>query len=135
MSLPISLSRFAGVWAIMAVAMSANGIARELVLKRSLNAGNANALSAIVGIALLSVITSIGFRGIGNATGAQLLALSAALVVVTVLFETVLGRAVDHKSWSAVLAHYDLRRGELWPLVLGWLALTPFIWARWARRG
>jgi hypothetical protein len=135
MSLPISLGRFAAVWTIMAVAMTANGIIRELLLKRMLEPGNANALSAILGIALIAVITSIGFRVIGDPSAMELLALSLALVVATVVFETVVGRVVDHKSWSELLEHYDLPHGELWPLVLLWLALTPFVWVRWARRG
>ena len=135
MSLPISLGRFAAVWTIMAVAMTANGIIRELLLKRMLEPGNANALSAILGIALIAVITSIGFRVIGDPSAMELLALSLALVVATVVFETVVGRVVDHKSWSELLEHYDLPHGELLPLVLLWLALTPFVWVRWARRG
>lgn len=135
MSLPISTGRFAAVWLIMAVAMSANGVARELLFKRVMNAGSADVLSAILGVALIAVITSIGFRVIRGAAVGQLLALSVALVVATVVFETVLGRVVDHKSWAELAAHYDLRRGELWPLVLAWLALTPFVWARWTRRG
>jgi hypothetical protein len=135
MSLPISIGRFVAVWLIMAAAMSVSGITRELLFKRMMNAGSADALSAIVGVALIALITSIGFGAIQGATISGLLALSAALVVATVLFETALGRLVDHKSWSELLAHYNLRRGELWPLVLAWLAVTPFVWARWARRG
>ena len=135
MSLPISIGRFSAVWLIMAVAMSANGITRELFFKRFMDAGSADLLSAILGVALIAVITSIGFRAIHDATVGGLLALSAALVVATVLFETVLGRVVDHKSWDELLEHYNLVRGELWPLVLGWLAVTPFVWARWTRRG
>jgi len=135
MSLPISIGRFAAVWVAMAVAMSANGITRELVFKRLMNPGNADLLSAILGVALIALITSIGFRAIESATFGGLFTLSAASVVVTVLFETAVGRFVDQKSWGALVAHYNLMRGELWPLVLAWLALTPFVWARWARRG
>jgi hypothetical protein len=57
----------------------------------------------------------------------QRVALSAALVLITVVFETALGRFVDHKSWAALLEHYSLRHGHLWPLVLGWLASMPFV--------
>ena len=135
MSLPISIGRFAAIWAIMAVAMTANGITRELVFKRVMDPGNADVLSAILGLALIAVITSIGFRALADSSAAELLTLSGALVVATMVFETVVGRAVDHKSWSEVLAHYNLLRGELWPLVLAWLAATPFVWARWTRRG
>jgi O-antigen/teichoic acid export membrane protein len=135
MSPPIPIGRFAAVWLIMAVAMSANGVVRELVFKREMNPGNADVLSAIVGVALIALITAIGFRSIEDQSASALLALSVALVVATVVFETALGRFVDHKSWSDVLGHYNMLRGELWPLVLAWLALTPFVWARWARRG
>ena len=135
MSLPLSIGRFAAIWVVMAVAMTANGIARELIFKRLMNPGNADVLSAILGVALIAVITAIGFRALASASAGELLTLSAALVVATVLFESVLGRVVDHKSWSEVLAHYNLFRGELWPLVLAWLAVTPFVWARWTRRG
>ena len=135
MSLPISIGRFAAVWLIMAAAMSANGIMRELVLKRAMNSGDADVVSATVGVALIALITAIGFRTIDEASAGALLALSAALVGATVLFETALGRVVDHKSWSDIAGHYNLLRGELWPLVLAWLAVTPFLWARWARRG
>src|SRR5689334_18687747 len=114
MSLPITMGRFAAVWLIMAVAMSANGITRELVFKRLMNSGSAELLSAILGVALIAVITGIGFRVIKGATVAELFALSVALVVVTVIFETVMGRFVDHKSWSEILQHYDLTRGEWW---------------------
>jgi len=119
----------------MAVAMSVSGITRELVFKRMMNAGSADALSAVIGVALIALITAIGFRAIHDATVGGLLALSAALVVATVLFETTLGVLVDNKSWSEILEHYNLLRGQLWPLVLAWLAVTPFVWGRWARRG
>jgi hypothetical protein len=135
MSLPISFGRFAAVWLIMAVAMSVSGITRELVFKRVMSDGAANALSAVIGIGLIALITSIGFRAIDGATVADLLRLSGALVVATVLFEATLGVFVDQKSWSELLEHYNLFRGELWPLVLAWLAVTPFVWARWARQG
>jgi hypothetical protein len=135
MSLPISIGRFTAIWLVMAVAMSANGVTRELVFKRAMNSGGADALSAILGVALIALITSIGFRSIAGATVGGLVALSAALVAATVLFETVIGRFVDHKSWSDMLGHYNLIRGEWWPLVLAWLAITPFVWGRWLPRG
>ena len=133
MSLPISIGRFAAVWLVMAVVMSVSGITRELVFKRMMAAGAADLLSAILGVALIALITAIGFRGLDDATFGGPLVLSAALVAATVLFETMLGRLIDHKSWAELLGHYNLLRGELWPLVLAWLAITPFVWARWTR--
>jgi len=134
MVLPISLARFALVWLAMAIAMSANGVFRELVLKRQTSASVANVLSAALGVALIGLITRIGFRPLGPGDSpASLVRLAVALVVLTVAFETVLGRVVDHKSWSELAAHYALLRGELWPIVLAFLAVTPFLWAYYPR--
>jgi hypothetical protein len=132
MHFPLSVSRFAVVWLSMAVAMSANGIARELLLKRFLNGRAADVISAIIGIVLIALITRWGFRPMSadSPGGGQLALVSVALVVLTVVFETVLGRYVDHKTWPQILEHYALWHGELWLIVLAWLAFTPFLWGR-----
>lgn len=132
----MSVGRFLLMWASLAVAMSLNGIFRELVLKRAVTSGVAVDISAAIGIVLIGVITWWGFRPITNAAAstAELWTLTVVLVVLTVGFETALGRFVDHKSWSELAAHYALWRGELWPIVLAWLAATPFVWGRgWLR--
>jgi hypothetical protein len=132
MTLPLSLTRLLLTWLAMAVAMSANGITRELVLKRAMRPNSADVLSALIGMALMAAITAVGFRplGTGRASLGQLVLVSAMLVVLTVVFETVIGRVVDHKSWAVLLEHYAFWRGELWPVVLAWLACMPFLWAR-----
>jgi hypothetical protein len=53
------------------------------------------------------------------------------LVVLTVAFEFLIGRYVDHKSWADLVGNYAIWRGRLWPIVLLVLALTPFLWGRW----
>ncbi len=131
---PLSISRFLGTWAGLAVAMSINGIARELLLKRLVSSSLADILSAGIGILLIGLITRFGFRSLAtsNPTTGQLVGVSAALVILTVLFEGALGRWIDHKSWTLLLQHYAIWRGELWPLLLLWLGVTPFAWAhRW----
>ena len=133
MTFPLSPGRFAAVWLAMAVAMSANGIARELLLRRVLHGRVADVTSAAIGIVLIAFITRFGFRSLaaGTASTGQLALVSIALVVLTVAFETVMGRFVDHKTWSQLLEHYAIWDGELWPIVLAWLAFTPFAWGRW----
>ena len=133
MGFPLSLARFTTVWLMMAVAMSMNGIARELLLKRVLNARIADVASAAIGIVLIGLITRLGFRPLAGAasTVGQLALVSLALVCLTVAFESAMGRYVDHKTWPQLLEHYAIWHGELWPIVLAWLALTPFAWGRW----
>ena len=130
--MPVSLTRIGTVWLAMAVAMTLNGMAREVVLKRAMQAPAASALSAILGMTLIAGITYWGFRPLAASSLkiAQLALLSVLLVILTIAFECAMGRLVDHKSWRELLEHYAVWRGELWPVVLLWLASMPFIWAR-----
>ena len=130
MLFPMSILRFLAVWVAMAVAMSMNGIARELLLKRMLPPRVADLLSALLGIGLIALITRQGFRGAwpDNTPFRQIFTVSMSLIVLTVAFETAMGRWVDHKSWTAIVEHYAIWRGELWLVVLLWLGLTPFVW-------
>ena len=56
--------------------------------------------------------------------------MSVILVLLTVVFETAIGVFVDHKSSAQLLEHYAIWHGELWLIVLAFLAFTPFLWAR-----
>ena len=122
-------------WVALAFVMSANGVFRELVLRDLLGARWAPIASAILGTALLLLVTRALFPSLTAYRLRDLALVSGGLVLLTVIFETALGILVDHKSWRELLAHYDLARGELWPLVLLVLALTPFVWGRWLPPG
>ena len=94
----------------------------------------ADTLSALIGIALIAAITRIGFRAAAlNAQTRSLVVSSVILVLLTVAFECAIGILVDHKTWTELAAHYAIWRGELWPIVLAFVACTPFLWGRWLR--
>lgn len=118
-------------WIVLAVVMSANGILRELALRPAVGDRVAPVLSALLGMMLLLATTRLLFPPLGGASRRSLLAVGAALVVATVAFETTIGLVVDGRDWRALLGHYALWRGELWPLVLLVLALAPVAWGRW----
>ena len=120
---------------LLALLMSGNGVLREAVLKPSMGPRSADVVSAAIGIALILVVTAVGFRPLAGAPTVQLAAASALLVCLTVAFEFIIGRTVDHKSWAELFGNYAIWRGRLWPVVLLVVALTPFIWGRWAVRG
>src|SRR5688500_3367933 len=111
------LKRALIVWLILAVLMSANGVFRETVLRPSLGDRPADLLSAALGITLILVVTAFGFRPLIGLRLSQLVAVSLLLVGLTVVFEFVMGRFVDHKSWAELAANYAFWRGRLWPLV------------------
>jgi len=123
--------RLVVAWLALAAAMSLNGVFRELVLRPALGARVASVLSAVLGVVLVLVLTRALLSPLGGLGLGTLSAASAAILVLTVSFETSLGLFVDHRSWRALLHHYALWNGELWPIVLAVLTLTPFIWGRW----
>ncbi|MEO7086174.1 MAG: hypothetical protein ABI442_09450 [Gemmatimonadaceae bacterium] len=131
MTQPIPILRILGVWALMAVAMSANGVFRELALKRAFVPVVADVISAALGIVLIVWITHWGFQPLAGDSTSQLLFVSMLMLVLTVGFEFTMGRYVDHKTWNELFANYAIWRGRLWPVVLLTLALTPFAWGRW----
>jgi branched-subunit amino acid ABC-type transport system permease component len=122
------------VWLILLPAMIANGVFRELVLRSAIGPLAAGAMSAVLGIVIVLALTRLLLRPLAGAPAATLARASFTLLALTVVFEFLFGHYVDRKSWSALVENYFLWRGNLWPLVLATLAITPFLWGRGAPR-
>ena len=127
--------RLVGVWVLLAIVMSANGVFRETVLKDAMTADKANLASAVIGVFLILGVTRLFFGPLKGARRSTLIRVSVALVIMTVVFEFAIGRLVDRKTWGELIENYALWRGHLWPIVLAVLAATPFLWSkRWSER-
>ena len=126
----MSLRRLLGIWLLLVVVMSANGIFRELVLRPSIGSNAADVMSAVIGTVIILLGTRYFLRPLAGQPIQQLAIASAVLVVLTVAFEFLFGHYVDHKSWEELAGNYALWRGRLWPILLLILALTPFLWGR-----
>jgi hypothetical protein len=122
----MTATRVLVTWLVLAALMSANGAFRELVLKESLDAGVAEFISALLGIAIILVVTFVSFRSPPDYPLASLALISLVLVGLTVAFEFGLGRFAG-KSWSELLANYRFWEGKYWVLVLLTLAISPFL--------
>ena len=130
----MSIARIVGIWLILAIAMIANGAFREMALRPTIGAAQAGIISAILGVAIILAITRWSFRRLAGAGTNQLVIASAVLVGLTVAFEFLFGRYVDRRTWAELVADYAVWRGRLWPIVLLTIAVTPFLWGRWAAR-
>lgn len=102
-----------------------NGGLREKVIARRFEEKRANQLSVLTGIAALAGYFSALQRRWPLASNREALRVGAAWAVLTTAFEFGFGRLVAGQSWNELLAAYDLRKGNLWPLMLGWIALGP----------
>ena len=119
-------------WLIMVPVMIANGIFRELVLRRLAGPVVADILSVAIGVVLIVLMTRYLLRPLAGRSVAALVRASVTLVLLTVAFEFLFGLYVDGKSWAELVANYAIWHGRLWPVVLAALAFMPFLWGRWA---
>jgi hypothetical protein len=122
-----TVAAYLAFWPVLALLGIANGIVRGLTYGRRMHDLRAHQLSTVTlatltGIAVLAFST---FKPIPDARTAALIGI--AWLAATVAFEFVFGRYVAQHSWSRLLADYDLRRGRVWPLFLGWLAMLPWL--------
>jgi hypothetical protein len=127
----MSLGRMIGTWLLLAVAMTTNGIAREAVLVRLVGRKAADVLSAALGISIVLGLTRQTLHSLAGRSEARPARAALAWLLMTIAFECLIGRTVDHKSWRELADNYALWRGRLWPLVLATVVLSPFIWTRW----
>lgn len=130
----MTIRRLVGTWVLLAVAMSANGIFRELVLRSAVGA-QADMISAALGAVIILAVTGLLFRPFSNNSHGALVQSGLVLMAMTIVFEFAIGRWLDQKTWSELLGNYALWRGELWPLLLLLLGVTPCIWGRWLAPG
>ena len=128
----MSFAKLLKAWLIILPCMIANGVLRELVLKQLVPAQVAEAISVAIGIAIVLVLTRWLLHPLAGKAPSELVRASVTLVLLTVAFEFLFGHYVDRKSWSDLVANYEIWNGKLWPIALATIAFTPFLWGRWS---
>jgi hypothetical protein len=115
--------------AILALAM-ANGTLREKWLVPSLGPFAALVLSGILLSACVFLVALLAAPWYGRQSAAQWLAVGALWLAMTLAFEFGFGRFVQHKAWAEILEAYTFRGGNLWPLVLAMVLISPWLAAK-----
>lgn len=118
------------VWGLLLVLAVLNGGVRDTWLTPRLGDTAGRALSSVLLSLLILLATWLTIRWIGPRTGGQALGLGALWLLLTLAFEFGAGRYAFGKSWSDLLADYDLSRGRIWILVLVVTLLAPGLAAR-----
>lgn len=129
-SLLNTLLRGAAVWLLLMGVEVAHGIARTALLAPRTGDFKARQISVFTGSALIMAITYLTIRWIGNRNKSTLLQLGLFWVLLTLLFEFVLGRKVLHLSWQRLLSDYNLRKGGLQPIGLLLMTVAPLLTER-----
>jgi hypothetical protein len=117
-------------WAVLLFLAVGNGALREGVLVPRFGAGTGHLVSTVV---LSLLILMVGWPltwWIGPEGAREALVIGGVWLSLTLAFEFLGGHFLFGKSWSELIADYDLARGRIWPLVLIVTTLTPWLWHR-----
>ncbi len=125
-----SMIRGVGVWALLMGVEVLHGIARTALLAPRTGDFKARQLSVFSGSALIMASTYLAIRWIGTRNSGTLLRIGLLWLVLTLLFEFVLGRKVLHLSWQRLLSDYNLSKGGLQPIGLLLMTLAPLLMER-----
>jgi hypothetical protein len=126
----VTVLKAAALWlAILALAML-NGTLREKWLLPSLGSFAALILSGILLSASIFVVALLAAPWYGRLAPAQWLGVGALWLAMTLAFEFGFGRYVQHKAWSELLEAYAFKGGNLWPLVLAVVLISPWLAAK-----
>ena len=108
----------------------ANGALREAWLVPRLGEHAARQVSTLILIALFAVYIGYVTRRWPIASSGEALAVGVLWLVLTLGFESALGRFVSGLSWPQLVAEYNLAAGRLWALVPIWVAAAPYVFFR-----
>lgn len=121
-------------WLVLLAIGFANGTLRELALNQLMGEPAARIVSVLTAILLMTAAVWAMWPWLGLRRFSHAVRTGAFWLVLTAAFEAfVLNRWLRRMSWSEILASYNVAAGELWPLVLLWIAVLPAV--IFARRG
>ncbi len=117
-------------WFAMLLVSVLNGTLRDFTYGRHMPELLAHQLATLVGIVLLGGVIWLYMHRWPFASARQALGVGLFWMVLTVVFEFLFFHYVGGHAWSVLLANYDLSAGRLWPLILLWVAIAPWLFHR-----
>lgn len=121
-------------WFVLLLVAMVNGATRDFTYSRYLSELQANQVSCITGILLFAIVIRQYVRFWPPQSAREAWGIGLFWLVLTVAFEFLFFHYVAGHPWSELLANYDIVHGRLWPLVLLWVAVAPYVFYRPASR-
>jgi hypothetical protein len=114
------------VWMLIMLAETGHGVVREVFIAPVIGGLRARQLGVLVGCVLIFVIAWLTARWMGATTQRQQFKVGAFWVILTLVFEFALGRALG-TSWTHLLADYNPAQGGFMLFGLAFMFLAPWI--------
>jgi hypothetical protein len=126
--------RYLQAWFTMLGVAMVNGGLRDMTYGKQLPELLTNQLSCLSGIILLGIVIYLYVRRWSLGSARQALYIGLFWMVLTVAFEFLFFHYVGRHSWAELMANYDIANGRLWPLVLLWVLIAPYLFYRFFDR-
>jgi len=120
-------------WFPMVAIAIANGALRKSWFGQSLSELAAHQLSTLTAVILFGVYIWFVVRFWPPTSAAQAVAVGLLWLVMTITFEFLFGHYLAGHSWERLLHDYNLLAGRVWPLVLVWVAVAPYLFFRMSK--
>lgn len=122
-----TLRRWLVAWVGAPALAIVNGAVRELVYKDPVGESAADQISVAPLIALLGLYFWVLQRRWPLSSTRDAVSIGATWVALSVCFEFGFGHYVEGDSWSDLFQTYDVTEGNIWILILLWIAAGPAI--------
>ena len=122
--------RYLQAWFTMLGVAMVNGGLRDMTYGKQLPALLANQLSCLTGIVLLGIVIYLYMRHWKLDSARLAIYLGLFWMALTVAFEFLFFHYVGGRPWEVLLESYDIANGQLWPLILVWVAVAPYLFYR-----
>jgi len=122
--------RSLAVWLALICAETAHGILRTLFLAPLVGDFHARQIAVFTGSAIIFTITALLVKWMRATRARELLGIGTLWLVLTVLFEVLVGVYAAGYSWERVSSDYNIARGGLLPVGLLFMALSPLLAGR-----
>jgi len=119
-------------WFPMLLIAIINGSARDLWYKKYVGELAGHQISTISLIILFGFYIHFVITKFPPTSGRQAVYIGLLWLLLTLLFEFGFGRFRGN-SWEKLLGDYNILKGRIWPLILIWTAIAPYIFYKMVR--
>jgi hypothetical protein len=126
--------RYILAWFVMLIIAVANGTLRQFTFGKVMPELHSHQLSTLIGSILMGLFIWFVIRKWPPESGRKALLIGLMWMGLTVAFEFFMGLVLAGRPLAQVLHDYDILSGRVWPLLLIWIALAPWLFYRLRRK-
>lgn len=127
------LARHILAWFLLLIVAIINGMLRQSLFIPAMSELKAHQLSTGTAVVFFGIVTWMLHRMWPLESAAQARLVGGVWLVLTLAFEFLFFHYVGGKPWEVLLRDYNILEGRLWPLLLLWVLVAPYVMHRLTR--